>query len=285
MDLEAFLLVLGEGVEPWEEVAARARLSLARTHLLAEALHDAGYPLILSELGVGLAPGSPAPQFLLLRLKGRFGRPYRYLGTVTSTQDVLRAWQEAPEGALVVAERQTEGRGRLGRPWLSPPGNLYFSLLLFGPMPELLPLRAGVALAEAAGCAGLKWPNDLVSPDGRKIGGILIERDNHRLILGVGVNVEQAPLPTAAALCEFRRIQRVDLLADFLHLLEGWLQRPSSAVLRVWREFDHTLGREVCVHTPGGVVEGVAEAILEDGALLVRTARGPRPVRVGDVVF
>ncbi|MFN3346291.1 MAG: bifunctional biotin--[acetyl-CoA-carboxylase] synthetase/biotin operon repressor, partial [Candidatus Bipolaricaulaceae bacterium] len=70
--------MLGEGVEPWEEVAARARVSPAQARLLAQALHDAGYPLILRELGVGLAPGSPAPQFLLPRLKGRFGRPYRY---------------------------------------------------------------------------------------------------------------------------------------------------------------------------------------------------------------
>ncbi len=285
MDAGDFLLSLREGLEPWEEVAGRARVPLEQARLLAQSLRDLGYPLLLAEQGVGLAPGSPAPQLLFPRLRGRFGRPYRYLGVVSSTQDVLRVWHEAPEGALVVAERQTHGRGRLGRPWLSPPGNLYSSLLLVDPVPDLLPLRAGVALVQAAGHGRLKWPNDLLSPDGRKLGGILIERAGHRLLLGIGVNLEQAPLPTAAALGEFCRIRRVDLLADFLYLLEAWLNEPSSAVLEAWQEYDQTLGRKVCVHTPRGVVEGVAETILPDGALLVRTRQGRTRVHVGDVVL
>lgn len=284
MELAAFLLVLSEGVEPWERVAARAHLPVEQTRLLAQALRDAGYPLLFEKSGVGLAPGSLAPQVVLPRLKGRLGRPYRYLGTVPSTQDVLRAWSAAPEGALVVAERQTRGRGRLGRPWLSPPGNLYLSLLLLGPMAHLLPLRAGVALAQAAG-GGLKWPNDLLSPDGRKLGGILIESEGNRVLIGVGVNVERAPLSTAAALQEFRNIQRVDLLRDFLDLFEAWLYRPHSSVLQAWQDLDRTLGKKVRVGTPTGVVEGVAEAILADGALLVRTARGLRCVRAGEIVL
>ncbi len=285
MELAAFLLVLSEGVEPWEKVAARAHLPVEQTRLLAQALRDAGYPLLVEKSGVGLAPGSLAPQFVLPRLRGRLGRPYRYLGAVPSTQDVLRAWPAASEGALVVAERQTQGRGRLGRPWLSPPGNLYLSLLLLGPMPPLLPLRAGVALAQAAGCGGLKWPNDLLSPDGRKLGGILIESEGNRVLIGVGVNVERAPLATAAALQEFRNIQRVDLLLDFLDLFEAWLYRSHSSVLQAWQDLDRTVGKKVCVQTPTGVVEGVAEAILADGALLVRTARGLRCVRAGEIVL
>lgn len=285
MDAETFLLCLSEGLEPWEAVAARARLSVDRARLFARALGEAGYPVLLEESGVGLAPDSLAPQHVLPRLKGRFGRPYRYLGTVTSTQDVLRAWHEAPEGALVVAEHQTRGRGRLGRPWLSSPGNLCFSLLLRRPQPPLLPLRVGVALAQAAGFGLLKWPNDLLSPDGRKLGGILIECEGGRTFVGVGVNVVQAPLPTAAALKEFRAVNRVDLLVAFLALLEEWLAQPPSAVLQAWQKWDGTLGREVRVHTPTGVVEGVAEAISQEGALLVRTNAGRKSVRVGEVVL
>lgn len=285
MDAETFLLCLAEGLEPWEEVAARAQLPVDQARLLAHALSQRGYPVRVEECGVGLAPDSLAPHHVLPRLRGRLGRPYRYLGTVTSTQDVLRSWYEAPEGAVVAAERQTQGRGRLGRPWLSLPGNLCFSLLLCGPLPRLLPLRAGLALAQAAGFGLLKWPNDLLSPDGRKLGGILIETEGNRAFLGVGVNVAQAPLPTAAALREFRAVKRAELLADFLAFLEEWLAQPPSAVHQAWQKLDGTLGREVRVHTPTGVVEGVAEAISPEGALLVRTATGMKLVRVGDVVL
>ncbi|MCX7844289.1 MAG: biotin--[acetyl-CoA-carboxylase] ligase [Candidatus Bipolaricaulota bacterium] len=284
MDPEHFLRLLPEGWRPWEEVAVRAGLSLAQVRALAYALRAAGYPVLLAEeRGVGLEPGCPAPQFVLPRLRGRLGRPYRYLGTVSSTQEVLRAWAGAPEGALVVAERQTAGRGRLGRAWLSPPGNLYLSLLLRGPPPHLLPLRVGVALAQAAGCGRLKWPNDLLSPDGRKLGGILIEAERHRLLVGVGVNVAKAPLPTAAALQEFRAVRRADLLVEFLGLLEGWLACPAARVLRTWQELDGTLGKEVRVRTPQGVVEGVAEGLTPEGGLRVRTAQGERVIRVGEV--
>lgn len=285
MGLEEFLLSLPVGFVPWPEIAAKAGVSLQRARHLAQALKERGYPVLLTDQGVGLAQDAPAPQFLLPRLRGRLGSPYRYLGRVTTTQDVLKGWRGAPEGALVVAEEQTRGRGRCGRSWLSPPGNLYLSLLLFGPAPKLLALRVGLALAEAAGFGLLKWPNDLMSPDGRKMGGILIEAQGNRLFVGVGVNVECAPLPQSAALREFRPVRRVDLLAEFLRALEEWLVRPPSAVLSAWRDVNCTLGREVRVQTGKGVVQGVAEALGDAGELLVRTEGGLRIVSAGDVIL
>ncbi len=139
--------------------------------LLAE-----GYPVEASRRGYRILPGTPLPH--LFQPQGRLGRPYRYLGRVGSTQDVLRAWAEegAPEGALVLAEVQEKGRGRRGRPWESRPGaSLTFSLLLRPSLPlpalGLLPLLSGLALREAVGVGGLKWPNDLLAPDGRKLAG------------------------------------------------------------------------------------------------------------------
>jgi len=240
--------------------------------------------VVVEERGAGLAPGSPAPQCLLPRLKGKLGRPCRYVGTVSSTQDVLAAWKDAPEGALVVAERQTRGRGRLGRPWVSPPGNLYFSVLLREADP-LLPLRAGLALVEAVGLGMLKWPNDLLSPDGRKMGGILVERSGPRVLLGVGINVERAPLPTSAAVLEFQKVERVQILADFLWSLEQWRARASEEVLRHWKSRNATLGREVVVQVGGRTLFGQAVDLGPNGELVLRTEKGLTLVRAGDVGF
>ena len=157
----------------------------------------------------------------------RLGRPCRVLPKVGSTQDEALRWAKkgAPEGALVVAEEQTAGRGRRGRPWLSPGGrSLYVSVVL---RPRLSPAEASV-LATAAGLAvaeavesvhhlptGLKWPNDVVV-DGRKIAGILVEATvgvEFVAVVGVGVNVswpcggfpaELAPRATSVS-CELER--------------------------------------------------------------------------------
>src|SRR4051794_14278733 len=138
------------------------------------------------------------------------GRAYRHLAECRSTNDEAAAWARAgaPHGALVIADAQTGGRGRLGRTWHSPPGeNLYFSTVL---RPEIPPHRAppltlavGVALADAvreAGCdAQLKWPNDLLL-DGKKVAGILTEMTTSGgrvefVVIGIGVNLDARAFP------------------------------------------------------------------------------------------
>ncbi|MCR4391542.1 MAG: biotin--[acetyl-CoA-carboxylase] ligase [Candidatus Acetothermia bacterium] len=244
--------------------------------------------------GLGHRPRSPdlLPQVVLPRLRGRFGRPYRYLGVVGSTQDALRQWARAgaPEGAVVLAERQTAGRGRWGRAWVSPGGGLYFSVLLrpVQPLP-LLPLAAGVALVDACQLGGLKWPNDLLAPDGRKLAGVLAEAEvqdggAQAVYLGVGLNVEPDGLPLGAAgLAEFRPVDRAELLAEVLWALEVWTSAPPEAVGHAWRQRNCTLGRWVRVTMGEGAVEGVAVDLAADGALVVQTRAGQRTVRAGDV--
>ncbi|MCS7239666.1 MAG: biotin--[acetyl-CoA-carboxylase] ligase [Candidatus Bipolaricaulota bacterium] len=239
--------------------------------------------MLKEEKGAGIAPGSLAPQHFLPRLRGKFGRHYRYLGVVSSTQDVLREWAGAAPGAVVAAEQQTCGRGRLGRRWESPPGNLYFSVLLTTEVDSLLPLRAGVALREAACVGKLKWPNDLLAPDGRKLAGILIERCGERVLLGVGINVEVAPFPTAAALSEFREVHRAQLLADFLWALEEWLAEKPELVLTTWKEANATLGKPLRVRVGEKVVEGVGVDIGPRGELLLRTSDGVCAVHAGEI--
>ncbi|MER3536807.1 MAG: biotin--[acetyl-CoA-carboxylase] ligase, partial [Thermus sp.] len=274
--MPALLPLLTETFQSGEALARRLGVSRAAVHKEARRLRAEGYPVEVSREGYRLSPGAPAPHLL------SYPYPFHYLGRVDSTQDVLRglARSGAPEGSLVLAEVQEKGRGRRGRVWLSEPGkSLTFSLLLKPSLPlsglGLLPLLAGVALAEAVGVGGLKWPNDLLSPDGRKMAGVLLEAEVQGeevafALLGVGINVLSAP-SGAAALAEWGFANRREVLARFLErffALYPLLFEPQ-ALLDRWRERSLTLGRRVRVVTPKGLVEGVAEEVLPDGSLLV----------------
>lgn len=169
-------------------------------------------------------------------LRGRFGRPYRYVESCASTQRLLG--DDAPEGAVVVAGEQTEGRGRLGRSWEAPPGTgLLLSIRLLphvsgDRLPELTVLAAE-ALAEAiAALTGLepevKHPNDVLL-GGQKTAGALAEAVEGRVTLGIGVNVNQraGELPRAARLpptslrvATGRVHRRAELLVEALDRLE-----------------------------------------------------------------
>ncbi len=127
----------------------------------------------------------------------------RLLDSVGSTSDeALRLAREgAPHGTVVTAREQTAGRGRVGRAWASPPGNLYLSVLLRLDLPVAriaeLSFVAALAVAETvdafvAGRASLKWPNDVLI-DGAKVAGILIEQADGVAVIGIGVNVAHCP--------------------------------------------------------------------------------------------
>lgn len=293
------LELLSEDWQPGPALARRLGVSRQAVHQAARKLAAEGYPVEHGPLGFRLAPGAPAPQLLLPRLRGRFGRAYRYLGRVASTQDALRTWAEtgAPEGALVLAETQTAGRGRQGRRWESPGGGLYFSLLLrprtgLGALP-LLPLAAGVGLAWGLGVGGLKWPNDLLDPRFKKLAGVLLEaevlgEEVRHVLLGVGINVEPRGLPPGAAALKhyFPEARRHEVLARVLLALEHALPlvEDKEALADAWRRAALTLGRRVRVRWVGGVLEGLAEDLREDGALVLRLKNGKRKaVTAGDV--
>ncbi|MDQ7041835.1 MAG: biotin--[acetyl-CoA-carboxylase] ligase [Rhodothermus sp.] len=299
----ALLAYLSEAFTSGSVLARRLGLSRVAVWKQAHRLQAAGYPVeVVQGQGYRLRPGSPAPHLLRSCLRGRFGRAYRYMGRTTSTQDELRAWAEAgaPEGAVVLAEQQTGGRGRRGRRWISPSGaGLYFSVLLRPrlPLTELLrlSLAAGVALAETAEIGGLKWPNDLLAPDGRKLAGVLLEADLRGedvrfLLLGIGLNVHAAPLPPEATYLEAYRpgLRRVDLLATLLDRLEYWYNRlaEADAICAAWRRHSYTLGQPVRIETASGRIEGMAEDVEPSGALRVRLPDGTtRTVSAGDVAL
>lgn len=159
-----------------------------------------------------------SPEVVVSKLRGSYGRNYLYAAETPSTQTLPA--DDAPHGTVALAEHQTAGRGRLGRQWIDEPGaGLSFSVVLRPPLPVAnwpeLTLVAAKAVAGAVGAgATIKHPNDVLL-DGRKVAGILAESAGH-VVLGIGVNVGEAPWPGAAAV----ERDRLDLLVEILDRLE-----------------------------------------------------------------
>ncbi len=223
--------------------------------------------------------------------------PLEIVAVTGSTNADLREREHAPHGTALLADRQTAGKGRLGRVWESPPGaNIQLSVVLRPALPiarvPMLCLATAVAVAEVCGeIYRIKWPNDVLAPDGRKVAGILAEMETlggeiDRVIMGVGINVAAAPpLPTAASLLEIDGLSRDrDELAR--ELVGGILSGTSrvgadpESVLEDWRARSSTIGAAVRV----GEVSGVATGIDAEGALWVLDDRGQRHrILAGDV--
>lgn len=249
-----------------------------------------------------------APTPRLARLVGA-GAPWTAIehhAAVTSTNDVAadRAREGARSGLVVVADRQTAGRGRSGRRWEDRPGgSLLVSCLLqppAGPL-ALVPVAAGLAVGDAVRRAGVaamvKWPNDVLV-EGRKCAGILVEHhgaaagEPARLVVGVGLNVDWRGMAmprgwTSLAGETGRDQNRFAVLADLLEALAdrlGQVEADREGVLRAYRRRCVTLGRQVEVGTPGRTVRGRATSIDAQGALLVDTGRATVAVSTGEVL-
>ena len=221
-----------------------------------------------------------------------------YHSSLPSTQDVARqeAKRGAPEGATVLADQQTAGRGRLGRAWVSPPGaNLYFSVVL-RPAAEHLrllgmiwPLAVCEVVGEATGLpARVKWPNDVLVGS-RKLAGVLIDSELSDgevdyAIAGIGINVnfdvsvheEIRDVATSISAELGREVAREEVLAAVLGRFEGLYEavRRGEPVHQAWKARLDTIGRQVRVRFGDGVEEGVAEDAEPDGALVLRRPDG-----------
>jgi len=224
----------------------------------------------------------------------RFGRPLHVIPRVTSTNDVARHLAEdgAGEGTAVLALEQSGGRGRLGRMWASPRGGLYLSVVLRPSLPvaQWSVLSLAVAVGSAAGielAAGvpvkLKWPNDLLV-DARKVGGILLDSGAGFAVAGIGINAGSSPgtLPEGAASIAVALAPLARAVLQHLESAIDAVYADPAGTIRQWKTRSVTLGRPVHV-TGAEVIEGVAEDIDKDGALVVRTPSGVRRVVAGDV--
>jgi BirA family biotin operon repressor/biotin-[acetyl-CoA-carboxylase] ligase len=201
----------------------------------------------------------------------------------TSTNDRARelAVAGAPHGTLVTADEQTAGRGRQGRAWSAPTGRaLVMSLVLREPTP-LVTLAAGVAVAEVVGReAKIKWPNDVLLADGRKVAGILAESRPQEgwVVLGIGVNVavraEDLPveLRESAGSMELEVGDVEATLDRLVARLERWLVAPRGEILDAWGERDALVGRRVSWAEGTGTAGGVDG----DGRLVVSVGGGTK---------
>ncbi len=209
----------------------------------------------------------------------------------------------APHGTTVTARVQTGGRGRSGRSWVSPAGNLYATVLLRPPgrdargAPEL-GFVVAVAVAEAVDqVAGpgtrLKWPNDVLR-EGAKLAGILLERlDNGAVLAGIGLNVAHRPdgMPYAvtslhALGCAAAPDAVLDAVLDRLDAGWGaWRVDGFAAVLARWRLRGPALGAPLQVRLGPEVVAGEFAGLRQDGALLLDTQAGRRTLVAGDVLL
>ncbi len=221
---------------------------------------------------------------------------------IDSTNRAARRWaaEGAPHGAVVVAARQTEGRGRRGRSWESAAGlGLWLSVVIRPDIDAarfpLLSFSAALAAADAVERASgvaprVKWPNDLLI-EGRKIAGILLEKEGDAAIVGIGINVrhraEDFPpelRDTAGSLRMFAK-EPVSLDALERHLLAEIERRIDSGdFFSEYAARCATIGAQVRVVEMNGEFSGVAEGVGADGALLVRDEVGAlRRVLAGDV--
>jgi BirA family biotin operon repressor/biotin-[acetyl-CoA-carboxylase] ligase len=249
---------------------------------------------------------------VIRRLAGTRFAEVRWFEELDSTNTYLlgQARAGAAGGVVVVADRQTAGRGRLGRSWVAPPGgSLLFSVLLRPAglaVERAYLLTASMALAGASAChklaavqPALKWPNDLLV-GARKLAGILAEADLTpgpppalaAVVVGMGINVawhgecppEVAGIAVALDAAAGLVVDRADLLVEVLGELDRRLA-DLDGVARDYRAGCATLGRPVRVELAGEILTGRAVDISPEGHLVIQPSHGPpRSIAAGDVV-
>lgn len=267
-----------------------------------EALSRRGYRLVY-------APAKLDVDLLKEQLNTRtMGGNIAYYDEVSSTNTIAHEFvrQGAAEGTLIIAESQTEGRGRMGKKWHSPKGTgIWMSLVLKPRIPiyftPQLTLLTAVALCRSIKRMtdteiDIKWPNDLLIA-GKKVCGILLESsaEDERLkyvVCGIGVSVnlqpadfpkELQPIATSLAIESGREVGREGLIAEFLKqfedLYELYHTQGFGPIRTLWEALSITLNRPVTIRTAQGVIEGIATSLDESGALVV-TQRDGQVTRV-----
>jgi BirA family biotin operon repressor/biotin-[acetyl-CoA-carboxylase] ligase len=221
--------------------------------------------------------------------------------TGSTNADMLAlARSGAAEGQWLRAERQTAGRGRQGRAWESPAGNLYASTLVrlraSDPPPATLALVAAVALEETVQTHGvratLKWPNDLLV-DGAKLSGILLEREGDAVVIGMGVNIAHCPAGTdrpAVSMAALGATPDPAIFAEtlaeaFARWLGRWRGEGLAPVRERWLARAHPRGTALTARlVDGSAVDGLFDGLDRDGALILRLADGAlRVIHAADV--
>jgi BirA family biotin operon repressor/biotin-[acetyl-CoA-carboxylase] ligase len=217
---------------------------------------------------------------------------------------LIRAAQGAPEGLWLRADAQDGGRGRLGRIWESPKGNLFASVIVrlrdTDPAPAGLAFVTAVAAYDAVRQIApqvdvfLKWPNDILAHDGSKICGMLLERASDAVVVGIGLNLVWHPQNLDRKVSDLRTLgatppdaqAALEIMAEtFARHLSIWRQSGMDSIVRYWEAQAHPRGTALSAKLPDGEqVDGLYTGLDADGALQLRLADGSiRAIHAADV--
>ena len=245
------------------------------------------------------------------------GRRVYYFDEIDSTQNyALQISNNKNEnGTVIVAEKQTDGKGRLNRKWYSPEGGIWLSVIIH---PEfqisdatIIPLAASLALCESIKKVhkiktDVKWPND-ITIDGKKVAGMLIDTSIQgnkveNLVLGIGINfadniqqiekrLKNSPnfYGVTSLFPEKNNPSKIELLVQFLLELEkvinSLIKGKNAQIIKDWSKHTNMFGKTISVNTGNGKISGIAKKIDSDGALIIKTGTKNRRIFVGDVTL
>lgn len=280
------------GVVSGEQISAVLGISRVSVWKHLHKLQDFGYQIHTTSGGYRLVS---SPDILFPWEYQGEAANILYFSEVTSTMDIARdqARKNCPDLTVVIAGRQTKGRGRLKRRWLSDDGGLYFTMVLRPAIPVQLSFRvnflASLTLARVIRemlqiDAMVKWPNDILV-DNRKISGMLTELEAEAdrvffISIGIGINVNNDPSeaePGGSSLKKISgwEISRKDLLTRFLEAFSDRMQNTDfEDVISEWKKYTVTLGRHVRIVTHLEESKGLAVDVDENGALVLELANG-----------
>ncbi|MBS3922420.1 MAG: biotin--[acetyl-CoA-carboxylase] ligase [Nitrosarchaeum sp.] len=245
-----------------------------------------------------------------------FGKHTYYFDSVDSTQNqAMKMASEAIHGTLIIAEKQTSGKGRLGRKWISPKGGIWLSIVLHPKFDisviTLFPIASALALSNAIEKtlnikSELKWPND-ITINGKKVAGMLVDASIEsnkieNMILGVGINynvevnqIEKILKDTpnfygVASLSKYNNsIKPVLLVQSFLLELEEIFNQLNKGdikkIIRDWTKKSSTIGQNIELITEDGKIKGKAIKIDDDGALVISSNKKNKRITSGDIIY
>lgn len=217
---------------------------------------------------------------------------YYYFEDVSSTNDVAVSY---PVGSVIIAETQSAGRGRYGRQWLSEKGNLFMSAVLpaCDYQTPLLTFVAAIAVAESLSDypVQIKWPNDILLNNG-KLAGILLERVDNKVIVGIGINLVNAPqqgmlYQTSSLNGEIKKTPLVQKICTALSIYSDIMMKEGFESIRTeWLKYAVGIGEPIRVSLPNETLTGIFEALTPQGAIsLKQPDNTTRLITVGDVFF
>ena len=245
------------------------------------------------------------------------GKRIYYFEEIDSTQNFAQqiALDKKENGTIVIAEKQTAGRGRLDRKWTSPKGGIWFSLIIHPKFDvstsTLVPIAGAVALAKSIKTTldvdvSVKWPND-ITLDGKKVAGMLVDASFQansidHFILGIGINFDIDSIKIEKRLSKSPNFYGVNslrkkdddtppkiLLREFLVQFEKILiqlnKGEKTKIVKEWTKKADKIGKKITINTLEGIISGVAQGIDNDGGLKLKTSKGVKKIFVGDVVL